>query len=1040
MALSLGQKLSIRTMVYVAGQSIPYFWPMRSFIHHNPLHGLENLPFEEAAGKTKALFHARAYLPRSQYQEYLQQGKVSLASLQLELQKISSKYAAIEGIDLNQWLSNLLMQHRKPLGINPDSLPSAWVYAALQGNVHSVEAATRLSKIKRLLNERLPMVMPVYEVIDYLYGDGIGDELDELVIKSCLDFFDEGQSVWGMPGREQGFFKAWSKMAARNPWLSRRARFIRQIMGQEDSPEAVIARVLQRFEVPENHWMAYLTRELSQLHGWVGFIRWRQSANHYYWSQKYPADLIQYLAVRLTLSAALLMEHSPSKRLQTIPALQQAIDERGFELYLRYEFFSGRVLPKWASRIEKVIAAGDQLKIAETCQAYWVAKQQYQAQFVADELQNLASLSGSQARLLELQPEQLDQLLRATAELEQREGIIWLRGLEAQAMQELVASINLSDSSPRDKRPFTQALFCIDTRSERIRRQLESVGDYQTFGIAGFFGVPFSFMELGKGSETHLCPVLITPKNLVLEVTREETSVSVDAIGAFEKVLHELKESILTPFVTVEAIGLLFGFDMVGKTLAPRGYHHWRRHLTHHKPATSLLIDKLSRDQADSIIRAVQRAVIMHAIEHELNVPLESVNDDLVRDLREIALGHLKDSDKARHQLALEPQAWDSFLGHLRNFYRINAAFSRHQMQRLGRIGFTLEEQVGFVATSLRSIGLIRQFSRFVLIVGHGSSSENNPYESALDCGACGGDHGLVNARVLAQMANKPKVRERLRRQGLLIDDDVWFMPVMHNTTTDELTLHDLELLPSSHLVYLERLRSGLRTAKRLCAQERLQTLSSVTPVPDPAKAFLDIQRNALDWSQVRPEWGLSGNLYFIIGKRDLTRNSNLAGRSFLHSYDYLADPKRRLLENILAGPLVVGQWINMEHYFSTVDNERFGSGSKVYHNVAGRFGVMSGNQSDLRTGLPSQTVLLNGKPYHEPIRLITVIQAPFEHAVRAVEAVASVRRLVRNHWVRLMIIDPLTQKIYRFELGDWAVQAEPPAELEPDPLEARAS
>jgi len=149
-------------------------------------------------------------------------------------------------------------------------------------------------------------------------------------------------------------------------------------------------------------------------------------------------------------------------------------------------------------------------------------------------------------------------------------------------------------------------------------------------------------------------------------------------------------------------------------------------------------------------------------------------------------------------------------------------------------------------------------------------------------------------------------------------------------------------------------------------------------------------------------------------------------GRAFLHSYDYRIDPKRRLLENILTGPLVVGQWINMEHYFSTVDNERFGSGSKVYHNVAGRFGVMSGNLSDLRTGLPAQTVLKDGAPYHDPVRLITMIEAPFEHARLAVEAVGAVKRLVHNGWIRLLVLDPLTEQVHLYEDGTWQLRPWP--------------
>jgi hypothetical protein len=129
------------------------------------------------------------------------------------------------------------------------------------------------------------------------------------------------------------------------------------------------------------------------------------------------------------------------------------------------------------------------------------------------------------------------------------------------------------------------------------------------------------------------------------------------------------------------------------------------------------------------------------------------------------------------------------------------------------------------------------------------------------------------------------------------------------------------------------------------------------------------------------------------------------------------------LLESILTGPLVVGQWINMEHYFSTVDNERFGSGSKVYHNVAGRFGVMTGNLSDLRTGLPSQTVLKQGRPWHQPIRLVTVIEAPFDHAWRSIEEVATIKHLVRNGWIRLMIIDPEKRVVSIYDNDEWDSQ-----------------
>jgi len=408
----------------------------------------------------------------------------------------------------------------------------------------------------------------------------------------------------------------------------------------------------------------------------------------------------------------------------------------------------------------------------------------------------------------------------------------------------------------------------------------------------------------------------------------------------------------------------------------------------------------------------------------------------MVRELREAALSHGESSPLLEQQLNLNPERVQAFINRLRKTFRITRKDARAQMNRLGRIGYTLDEQVGFVSQALRAIGLNKNFSRFVLVVGHGSQSQNNPYESALDCGACGGNIGVFNARIFSHMANKPAVRAGLQKHGIFIPEDAWFVPALHNTTTDEVKLYDLDLLPSSHPVYIDRLQNGLVAARRLCAQERIPELDFISETPSAVDADKQALRNAMDWSQVRPEWGLSRNAYFIIGRRSLTQSGSLDGRAFMHSYDYKLDRKLRLLENILTGPLVVAQWINMEHYFSTVDNEHYGSGSKVYHNVACRFGVMTGNLSDLRTGLPAQTVLADGQPYHEPLRLITVIEAPFNHVIAAINQVAVVRRLLINGWIRFLIIDPESGKTHVFSNKQWqeydtSINADNPIMLE---------
>lgn len=1023
MTLSLGRNLSIRAMVYVAAEQIPFFWPMRSFIHHNPLHGLEHLPFHEAVVKGEALFHAGGFLARSAYQDYLSAGAVDLAAVQKSIAGFVADQTCSLPIDLQQMLLIELTQQKHPT-FEPLSLAEIEdVYQVLQGGVLSSALTSDDQALKDQLKQRLLQGKPVYEAIDSLYRTEIGEEVDEGVIRACLDFFDEGQSVWHMPNRDQGFFQAWLHVAgeAVNQCLVKLSETSVPLPAEE--PEAVIARILTELGVPEDQWVLYITQEMTRLHGWTGFIRWRSNAKQYYWQQQFPGDLVDYLAIRLLLSVSLLRKRTRRGIPKTVAELAALIEEKPREVFLRLRLYGDVGCPDMAQQVEQALLSGSQRKIDLVFEGYYQKLRHKEARLQAQRFIELAQKLPLETTLEKLSQQDFACLYAVMQSFRHNEGMIWLRAMEYTATRQLFQGLSLQPPAPRDKRPFAKALFCIDTRSERIRRHLESIGDYQTYGIAGFFGVPVSFMELGKGSENHLCPVLLTPKNLVIEMTSELPR-DTAALTAMEKAMHELKESVLTPFVTVEAIGLLFGFDMIGKTLLPSSYNRWRQHLHESKPSTHLMIDKLGRDQADSIVRAAQRAVIVKAVSQEFNLESELITDSMVRELREAALRHEAECPEFALQLGLDASMVDSFIQRLRSAYRINQSFTQLQLERVGRIGFSLEEQTRFVLLALQSIGLHEEFSRFILLVGHGSSSENNPYESALDCGACGGSHGLVSARVIAQMANKAEVRQRLRAKGIDIPRDAWFIPAFHNTTTDDIELHDLALLPPTHLVYLDRLRKGLVTAARLCAQERLPTLQDQPVSYDASEALHGTRRNAMDWSQVRPEWGLSGNAYFVIGRRSLTQQRSLDGRAFLHSYDYRLDPKRRLLENILTGPLVVGQWINMEHYFSTVDNERFGSGSKVYHNVAGRFGVMTGNYSDLRTGLPSQTVLKGGKPYHQPMRLITVIEAPFSMATSAIDNVVAIKRLVRNEWIRVLIIDPETSTVYLYEEGEWHQQS----------------
>jgi uncharacterized protein YbcC (UPF0753/DUF2309 family) len=504
---------------------------------------------------------------------------------------------------------------------------------------------------------------------------------------------------------------------------------------------------------------------------------------------------------------------------------------------------------------------------------------------------------------------------------------VWLSAWEATYRSELVESVvDASESvaeaeADDDGRPNAQLVFCIDTRSEIIRRHVEAAGDYETFGYAGFFGVPMRWD--GYDDDAYdACPPILDAQHRIAERPTSSSEAYDDwhaALEAGKRAVKRLKSNAATAFSFVESAGAGYGAALAARTLLPGRV----------------------RDLLDAADRSPET--------HEFCEPTVDYNPDSVHELR---------------------------------------------------AGLTLEEKVTYAETAFDLMGWT-EFARVVVFTGHASETANNPFDSSLDCGACAGHPGGPNARVLAAICNDDAVKAELRERGIDVPHDTVFLAAEHNTTTDEVALYDGHV-PETHADDVERLRADLATARTGAAAERADDMGS-----DAGEGVHETQRRAGDWAETRPEWGLAGNAGFVVGPRALTDGLDLDGRSFLHSYDWETDDGEAL-EAILTGPMVVTQWINAQYYFSTVDNAAYGSGSKVTHNPVGNVGVYQGNGGDLMTGLPLQSLTsADDEPYHQPLRLSTVVHAPVERVTEVLADHEELTGLLDNGWLSLTVVDP---------------------------------
>jgi uncharacterized protein YbcC (UPF0753/DUF2309 family) len=329
------------------------------------------------------------------------------------------------------------------------------------------------------------------------------------------------------------------------------------------------------------------------------------------------------------------------------------------------------------------------------------------------------------------------------------------------------------------------------------------------------------------------------------------------------------------------------------------------------------------------------------------------------------------------------------------------------------QVGFTIPEMADRVEGLLKSIGLVKNFAPLVYVVGHGSSSVNNPYYAAYDCGACSGRPGSVNARVVCHMANHAGVRELLSTRGIDIPSTTRFVGALHDTTRDEVVFFDEETL-SAELTEAHACNASVfHTALELNAKERSRRFEMVDSKRTLNIVHEAVRRRSVSLFEPRPEYNHATNASCIIGRRNLTRHVFLDRRSFLNSYDYRIDPEGKYLLNILNAAAPVCGGINLEYFFSRVDNQKLGAGTKLPHNVMGLFGVANGIDGDLRPGLPSQMIEI-----HDPVRLLTLVEHKPDVVLKVIQSSPPAYEWFENEWIHLVVVDPDTHAFWIFRDG----------------------
>ena len=1019
---------------------------IKDFVHHNTLHGFQHLDFPEALAQAEAVTGAKGYFNPEKFRELFAQGRITLddldavlleeQDLQLdnelfihngitisrkdivlnlllkpfqaitncqltwqieelnalekfqgdleleqknqilhrhgntdEIQAISALWqATLKTLDLEHWI----LHPEDMIDLSPDQaeriLNAQYVDEGAEdtGNQQVYKKVqTESKRILKQLLDRIGRDMTLGGFIKAVTGVDIMDDIRPVLLRHVASFLDQGMAAWHHNQREQGFYRAW-KTSAQNDlsWIFEDLHdWADNLEVLPDDPMDAIMQELGRLGLAKNQWAKYLECLALELPGWSGMFLWRHN-NPGYDDQTYPVRMVDYLAVRLILERLFAQRTCTEYWLieASIDSLRYFFREHSCDFLVRYTLFNER-LPEYlatlsAHQVERAKSNPTEYETwFKLSNMIWTWQHSpvgsrtsgYRVSHDVWPLFRLFQHLGLCADDVQaLSREQIAAIMQLFAQLDDsKSGYIWLRAYEHHYHEKYFNALVNNEGRGRWKQ-----------RQDRPDAQLV-----------------FCMDDREEGIRRHL----------------EELNPNIETFGAAAffglpinwQSIDDTKVTALCPVVVTPTHQLKeVPRENQQEILAQ---HQKRRRLrlklkawVHQETRRNLL--------SSALLMAFTAPVGLLVLAGKIFAPrLTGELAETARDKFDLPVP-TKVAVNCEHPK--DNPTWDD-----------------------QQTGYTDTEQADKIEAFLRMIGLVNGFSPFIVMLGHGSISQNNPHLAAYDCGACSGRHSGPNARSFAAIANRPEVRGILKERGLDIPDDTWFLGAEHNTCDEKLIWYDTDDIPDDSKANFELLKQQVYESSKDSAHERCRRLASAPDNPDKDQALHHIIGRSYDISQARPGLGHATNAIAFIGRRSATQGAFFDRRIFLISYDPTTDPQGEILEKILLAAGPVGAGINLEYYFSTIDNEHYGSGSKITHNLNGLFGVMDGTSGDLRTGLPKQMIEI-----HEPMRLQIVVEHSIEVLTRIYQAQPILQELIGKGWILVTAKDPDSTQLHQFK------------------------